>query len=197
MQTEMSRLFSGYGATTARDFPPINIWLGENSVVVTAELPGVTRDDVTISLQEDVLTLEGKREPKVQEDNVNWQRRERAYGISRARSSCRSGSMQIKSRRISITAFWKSSYNGWKRTGRRRSKFALHNPRGGLQSWPRKSGTSTNGHRQRRRIATAYPVARYSSRRATFTKRKTASSCSRKCPAWLPMVWTSPSKDGC
>jgi HSP20 family protein len=27
MQTEMSRLFS---ATTARDFPPINIWLGEN-----------------------------------------------------------------------------------------------------------------------------------------------------------------------
>ena len=84
MQTEMSRLFSGFGATTARDFPPINIWLGENSVVVTAELPGVTRDDVTISLQEDVLTLEGKREPKVQE-NVNWQRRERAYGtFSRA-----------------------------------------------------------------------------------------------------------------
>jgi HSP20 family protein len=85
MQTEMSRLFSGFSGTTARDFPPINIWLGENSVVVTAELPGVTRDDVTISLQEDVLTLEGKREPKVQEDNVNWQRRERAYGtFSRA-----------------------------------------------------------------------------------------------------------------
>ena len=84
MQTEMGRLFSGFSATTAREFPPINIWLGENSVVVTAELPGVTREDVTISLQEDVLTLEGKREPKVQE-NVNWQRRERAYGtFSRA-----------------------------------------------------------------------------------------------------------------
>jgi len=85
MQAEMSRLFSGFSATTARDFPPINILLGENSVAVTAELPGVTRDDVTISLQEDVLTLEGKREPKVQEGNVNWQRRERAYGtFSRA-----------------------------------------------------------------------------------------------------------------
>ncbi len=85
MQTEMSWLFSGFSATTARDFPPINIWLGENSVVVTAELPGVTRDDVSIGLQEDVLTLEGKREPKVQEDNVSWQRRERAYGtFSRA-----------------------------------------------------------------------------------------------------------------
>jgi HSP20 family protein len=78
MQSEMNRLFSGF-TPAARDFPPINIWLGDNSVVVTSELPGVTRDDVTISLQEDVLTLEGTRQPKPQQD-VNWQRRERAYG---------------------------------------------------------------------------------------------------------------------
>ena len=32
MQSEMSRLFSGFTPTT-RDFPPINIWLGDNSVV--------------------------------------------------------------------------------------------------------------------------------------------------------------------
>ena len=47
MQTEMRRLFSGYGATTARDFPPISIWLGENSVVVTAELPEVDPERAT------------------------------------------------------------------------------------------------------------------------------------------------------
>ena len=79
MQSEMNRLFSGFTSATTRDFPPINIWLGENRVVVTAELPGVTSSDVNLSLQEDVLTLAGKREPKTQE-NVNWQRRERAYG---------------------------------------------------------------------------------------------------------------------
>ena len=85
MQSEMNRVFSGFNATAARDFPPINIWLGEHSVVLTAELPGVTRDDVNLSLQEDVLTLAGKREPKSQEQNVSWQRRERAYGgFSRA-----------------------------------------------------------------------------------------------------------------
>ena len=85
MQSEMNRLFSGFSGATARDFPPINIWLGENSVVVTAELPGVTGTDVNLSLQEDVLTLGGKREPKTQQENVNWQRRERAYGtFSRA-----------------------------------------------------------------------------------------------------------------
>ena len=85
MQSEMNRLFSGFSTTATRDFPPINIWLGENSVVVTAELPGITSDDVNLSLQEDVLTLAGKREPKSQEQNVSWQRRERAYGsFSRA-----------------------------------------------------------------------------------------------------------------
>ena len=80
MQGEMNRVLSGFNATAARDFPPINIWLGDNSVVVTAELPGVTRDDVNLSLQENVVTLAGQREPKSQEQNVSWQRRERAYG---------------------------------------------------------------------------------------------------------------------
>jgi len=50
MQSEMNRVFSGFNATAARDFPPINIWLGEHSVILTAELPGITRDDVNLSL---------------------------------------------------------------------------------------------------------------------------------------------------
>jgi HSP20 family protein len=80
MQGEMNRLFSGLSSAAARGFPPVNIWLGENSVVVTAELPGMNRDDVHISLQEEVLTLEGKREPQLQQQDVKWHRRERAYG---------------------------------------------------------------------------------------------------------------------
>jgi HSP20 family protein len=80
MQSEMNRLFSGYSAAAARDFPPINIWLGDNSAVVTAELPGVKPGDVNISLQDEVLTLEGSREPHTREQDVKWHRRERAYG---------------------------------------------------------------------------------------------------------------------
>jgi HSP20 family protein len=79
MQSEMNRVFSG-AVPAFRDFPPINIWLGDNSVVVTSELPGVPENDVTLNLQDDVLTLEGARRP-VEEQGVNWQRRERAYGI--------------------------------------------------------------------------------------------------------------------
>jgi HSP20 family protein len=80
MQSEMNRLFSGFNAVAAREFPPINIWLGENSVVVTAELPGVSREDVNINLQDEVLTLEGARQPQLRQQDVKWHRRERAYG---------------------------------------------------------------------------------------------------------------------
>ena len=83
MQGEMNRVFSGF-SPVSRDFPPINIWLGDNSVVVTSELPGVTASDVTLNLQDDVLTLGGARRP-AEEQGANWQRRERAYGtFSRA-----------------------------------------------------------------------------------------------------------------
>ena len=52
---------------------------------MTAELPGVSRGDVTLNLQDDVLTLEGKREPGHQQEDGNCQRRERSYGsFSRA-----------------------------------------------------------------------------------------------------------------
>ena len=85
MQGEMNRLFSGFSTATAREFPPINLWLGDDSVVVTAELPGVTRDDVNLNLQEDVLTLAGRRQPDLEQEKVSWQRRERTYGtFSRA-----------------------------------------------------------------------------------------------------------------
>jgi HSP20 family protein len=85
MQSEMNRVFGGFAAATARDYPSVNIWLGENSVVVTAELPGVSREDVNLNLQDDVLSLAGRREHKIQQENVSWQRRERAYGaFSRA-----------------------------------------------------------------------------------------------------------------
>ena len=80
MQSEMNRLFSGFSVAASRDFPPINIWLGENKVVVTAELPGIKRDDVNLSLQDEVLTLEGSRPPQLREQDVKWHRRERAYG---------------------------------------------------------------------------------------------------------------------
>ncbi len=84
IQRDMNRAFSEFATSTARSFPPVNLWLGENSVVVTAELPGATADDVDITLNQNVLTLRGERKPEIEQD-ANWHRRERTYGrFSRA-----------------------------------------------------------------------------------------------------------------
>lgn len=81
MQNEMNRLMSGAGASAvARGFPPLGLWVGENSVVVSAELPGVGAEDLDITVHEDVLTLQGKREAKDVGEDVVWHRQERDYG---------------------------------------------------------------------------------------------------------------------
>jgi HSP20 family protein len=81
LQNDMNRLFSGYTQAAGQEFPPINLWLGDNSVVVTAELPGVSPQDVDLTVHDETLTIRGKVEPKLPEgQNVAWHRRERRYG---------------------------------------------------------------------------------------------------------------------
>lgn len=79
MQEEFNRVFSEFSGAPTREFPPIKLWLGQDSVVVTAELPGVDRNHVSLNLQEDVLTLQGERRSDAPDD-ARWHRRERGYG---------------------------------------------------------------------------------------------------------------------
>ncbi|WP_114389612.1 Hsp20/alpha crystallin family protein [Notoacmeibacter marinus] len=81
LQADMNRLFEGAPALrTARPYPPINLWLGENSVVATAELPGLGQDDIDLTIQEDTLTIAGARERSADDGDVAWHRRERPVG---------------------------------------------------------------------------------------------------------------------
>jgi hypothetical protein len=115
MQSEMSRLFSRFSTAATREFPPINIWLGENTVVVTAELPGVTREDVNLNLQEDLLTVAGRREPKRDRKTSTGNVASAPTVLSRVRSSCPSG-IPKRFRHVSTTVSWKSNCSGWKHT---------------------------------------------------------------------------------
>ncbi|RUX18486.1 Hsp20/alpha crystallin family protein, partial [Mesorhizobium sp. M2A.F.Ca.ET.037.01.1.1] len=40
MQQEVNQRLAGLTASAAQEFPPINLWTGEDSVAVAAELPG-------------------------------------------------------------------------------------------------------------------------------------------------------------
>ena len=66
-------LFSG--------FPKVDLMEDENSVTIIAELPGVSKEDVKIVLEDGVLTLSGEKKNDVNEkDEVNVFTNERTFG---------------------------------------------------------------------------------------------------------------------
>ncbi|HYG73419.1 MAG TPA: Hsp20/alpha crystallin family protein [Planctomycetota bacterium] len=76
LQDDFDSLFSGHsGAVHA--FPPVNVWRNEDGVVVTAELPGVERENIDVSVVGDTLTLRGGGEKQSLKEGDMWHRRER------------------------------------------------------------------------------------------------------------------------
>ena len=67
-------------ARGARLSPAVDLTEDEKSFIVTAELPGVKKDDVTVELQDDVLTIRGEKKSEREEkkDRSHWV--ERTYG---------------------------------------------------------------------------------------------------------------------
>lgn len=81
LQAQMNRLFEDTGSLrTARVYPPVNIWLGDDSVVVAAEMPGLSHEDIELTVQDDTLTIRGERPLAAEDNQVAWHRRERATG---------------------------------------------------------------------------------------------------------------------
>jgi HSP20 family protein len=83
LRREMNRLFSDWPTrarlSAAPSYPAMNVWVDENSAVVTAELPGVLLEHIDISVEDDTLTLRGDRQPDT-EEGVTYHRRERRHG---------------------------------------------------------------------------------------------------------------------
>jgi HSP20 family protein len=61
-------------------FPAVDVHDGKDTVTVKAELPGVKKEDIDISLQDGVLTLSGERKGGRDEKNGGATRSERWFG---------------------------------------------------------------------------------------------------------------------
>ncbi|MEJ2193958.1 MAG: Hsp20/alpha crystallin family protein [Ignavibacteriaceae bacterium] len=62
-------------------FPKVDLMEDNNSVNIIVELPGVSKNDVKIVLENNVLTLSGEKKNKVEEkDNVKIVTNERTFG---------------------------------------------------------------------------------------------------------------------
>ena len=79
VQSSLNRLLSS-GIPTQAEFPLINVWTSENAAIVRAELPGMAKEDVEISLVKDTLTLKGSRACDELKEGESRLRQERGYG---------------------------------------------------------------------------------------------------------------------
>jgi HSP20 family protein len=88
LQQEMNRLFSTFfdaptprnGGSVGRWVPPMDLVETDDHFVLTADLPGLTRDDIAIEFEGDVLTLSGERKVDHEQRKDGFYRIERATG---------------------------------------------------------------------------------------------------------------------
>ena len=85
-QDQMSRVwgdfplrFSG-GDGIGGWYPPVDISEEEDRIVLRAELPGVSKDDIDINVENGTITLRGEKKQQKKVDSESAYRMERFYG---------------------------------------------------------------------------------------------------------------------
>lgn len=60
--------------------PSVDISETKDNVIIKAEMPGLAKEDVKISMQDNMLTLTGEKKQEKEEKESNYHRVERSYG---------------------------------------------------------------------------------------------------------------------
>jgi HSP20 family protein len=60
--------------------PPVDVYEEKDQVVVKTELPGLGKDDVSLTLTEDTLTIKGEKKKEEEVKEEDYHRWERSYG---------------------------------------------------------------------------------------------------------------------
>ena len=84
MHNEMDRLFGRslryQGGMEAVFSPAIDVAVEKDNVIVKADLPGLTKDDVSVSLQDNCLTIKGEKKQETEKKDANYFLSERVHG---------------------------------------------------------------------------------------------------------------------
>ena len=85
MSNRLNRLFiepaSGEASARSAWIPPVNVEESQEEILLTAELPGMSIDDVEMEVENNVLTLRGEKKTEREENNErNYHVWERCYG---------------------------------------------------------------------------------------------------------------------
>ncbi|HEY9733473.1 MAG TPA: Hsp20/alpha crystallin family protein [Drouetiella sp.] len=80
VQSSLNRLLSASNPINQAEFPLIDVWTSESGAIVRVELPGISPEDVEISLVKDTLTLRGSRSAEELKEGESRHRQERGFG---------------------------------------------------------------------------------------------------------------------
>jgi HSP20 family protein len=84
----MDRAFEAFGfgrnwmtpQTSIAWSPQIEMFQHGNDLVVRADLPGMTKDDIHVDINDNILSIQGERKQEHEEEREGWYRNERSYG---------------------------------------------------------------------------------------------------------------------
>lgn len=89
MQEEMNRMFERFWDDTPwpvfgngwrRSYPSVDVKESDKSITVSAELPGMSKQDVCLTLDRNMLTIQGDKHEEKEEKQGGAAYRERRYG---------------------------------------------------------------------------------------------------------------------
>ena len=66
--------------TTSSFAPPVDVYEDEHHITLKIEVPGIDEKDMDVSIENNTLTVRGKRSFEMEEKEENFQRVERMYG---------------------------------------------------------------------------------------------------------------------
>ena len=87
MQRELGRLFENGGTQFGSGrivgggvYPPVNLFNGEDDILVECEVPGMKKDQIDLSITGETLVIMGTKQPSTEDENVRYHRSERGSG---------------------------------------------------------------------------------------------------------------------
>lgn len=89
LQNSISKLFDenfgkhNFKLDTAGAMFPVDIKETPEAIILKADLPGVNKQDISVDLRDNVLTIRGERKTEEKEEGTNFVRVERSYGTFR------------------------------------------------------------------------------------------------------------------
>ncbi len=80
LQREINKLFSNVWQNTTLDYPAINVWEKDNSIIVTTELSGMDAENINVSVAGNMLTIAGTTKADPIKEGETYLRQERRLG---------------------------------------------------------------------------------------------------------------------